>query len=179
MIEELATNFAIITDKAMAAKLHVSVSSLRRKATEMGLKKCSLGPNGFYIWETIRTMFGKHTNKEIAEVVHISDRQVRKICKRMGLTRSKEEISKIRSDAVLKTLSSERRRLIFGMEQKTDRRIGVRKARQKVVELLAKHGYITIKGSMTTYYSSTMNRYEHVESYAISLGFHLELWETD
>ena len=82
------------------------------------------------------------------------------------------------SCSLTKTIKSEKRRILFGLEQRTDRFIGKDKVRNRVFRLLAGHGYIVIKGSMTAYYSPLMRRYEHIEAYAVSAGFSIELWET-
>jgi hypothetical protein len=82
------------------------------------------------------------------------------------------------SCSLTKTIKSEKRRILFGLEQRTDRFIGKDKVRNRVFRLLAEHGYIVIKGSMTAYYSPLMRRFEHIEAYAVSAGFSIELWET-
>ena len=178
MLEELLLSFSISSDTALSRKLQVSASSLRRKAHEMGLAKSFVGRNNYEAWTTVERMFGKHSNKEIAAEAHVTERTVRRICKRLNLKLSKEEKAAYISKSLRKTIKSEKRRILFGIDQRTDRPIGKDKNRTHVLKALADHGYIVIKGSMVAYYSPLMKRYEHVEAYAVSVGFSIELWET-
>ena len=97
----------------------------------------------------------------------------------MKLQMEKEDVGRHRSEGLKKTLRVEKSRIVFGLEQKTDRRIGHDKARTRVLTMLAQHGYITIKGSMTAYYSVYMRRAVHIEAYAVSIGVNIEQWETE
>jgi hypothetical protein len=178
MLEELVVNFAILSDSVLSQKLRVSISTIRRKAHEMELVKSTVGRNSFQTWVLVEEMFGKHSNREIADAAHVTERTVRRICKRLGLKLPKETRAMYISCSLTKTIKSEKRRILFGLEQRTDRFIGKDKVRNRVFRLLAEHGYIVIKGSMTAYYSPLMKRYEHIEAYAVSAGFSIELWET-
>ena len=179
MLEELAENYAIASDNVLSKRLQVSVSTMRRKAHEMELVKSSVGRNCFEVWNTVERMFGKYSNKEIAKEAHVSERTVRRISKRLKLKLSKDERSMLISRAVTKVIKSEKRRILFGFEQRTNRFIGKDKVRTRVFRMLAEHGYIVITGSMIAYHSASMRRYEHIEAYAVSVGFQMELWETD
>ena len=170
MLEELVVNFAILSDSVLSQRLRVSISTVRRKAT--------VGRNSFQTWVLVEEMFGKHSNREIADAAHVTERTVRRICKRLGLKLPKETRAMYISCSLTKTIKSEKRRILFGLEQRTDRFIGKDKVRNRVFHLLAGHGYIVIKGSMTAYYSPLMRRFEHIEAYAVSAGFSIELWET-
>ena len=178
MLEELAVNYAIMSDGFLSQKLRVSVSTIRRKAHEMELVKSKVGRNSYQTWVIVEKMFGKHPNREIAEAAHVTERTVRRICKRLNLKLPEETRAVYISCSLKKTIESEKRRVLFGLKQRTDRFIGKDKLRSHVFHLLAEHGYVVIKGSMTAYYSPLMRRYEHIEAYADSAGFSMELWET-
>lgn len=178
MLEEMVINYPILSNPKLSEMLQVSVSSIRRKAKEMQLLKSSVGGNRFEKWNIVEEMFGKHSNREIARAAHVSERTVRRICKRLELELTQDERGKLVSEGVLKGIKSEKRRILFGLEQRTDRFIGKDKARNRMWHLLAEKGYVVIRGSMTVYCSDTMRRHEHIEAYAVSLGFTIEVWET-
>lgn len=178
MLEEMVMNYPILSNKRLSEMLRVSVSSIRRKAKEMRLLKSSIGVNRFETWNIVEEMFGKHTNMEIAKAANVSERTVRRICKRLELELSQDERAKLVSEGVLKGIIGDKRRILFGMEQRTDRFIGKDKARNRMWHLLAEKGYVVIQGSMTVYCSKMMRRHKYIEAYAVSLGFTIEIWET-
>ena len=179
MLEQLVCDYPVTPDRVLAERLHVSSRSIQRKAREMRLTKAMKGRANFEVWMRIEELFGKYSYRQIAEQTHVSVRTVSRICKKLKLKLEKEDAARHRSEAQIKMIRSERRRLIFGLEQRTDRCIGYDKGRRKALELLAQHGYVTIKGSRTAYYSDSLRRAEHIESYAKALGINIEYWETE
>ena len=179
MIEELVCEYPVMSNEKLAQKLGVCERSVIRKAKEMRLTKAFKGSDKFHTWTTVEKMFGKYTYKKIAQEAGVSEKTVMRIVRKLKLQMEKEDVARHRSEGLRKTLRVEKSRVVFGLEQKTDRRIGHDKARTKVLGMLAQHGYITIKGSRTAYYSAYMHRAGHIESYAVSVGINIEQWETD
>ena len=179
MLEELVYNYPVTSNEELASKMGISARSIIRKAKEMNLTKAFRGSDNFHVWLTVERMFGKYPYRKIAEEAHVSVKTIMRICKKMNLKLEKETISKHHSEAQALILRREKSRIVFGLEQRTDRRIGQDKARTRVLKLLADHGYVTIKGSRTAYYSEEMNRAEHIESYAVSIGINIEQWEAE
>lgn len=179
MIEDLVCDYPIMSNQILAQRLGICERSVIRKAKEMRLTKAFKGSDKFHVWSIVEDMFGKYPYKKIAQEAQVSEKTVMRICKKLKLKLEKEEVAKHRSEGLKKTLRIEKSRVVFGLEQKTDRRIGHDKARTRVLKMLAQHGYITIKGSRTAYYSVFMRRATHIESYAVSVGINIEQWETD
>ena len=179
MLEELVYSYPVTSNEELASKMGISARSIIRKAKEMRLTKAFRGSDNFHVWLIVERMFGKYPYRKIAEEAHVSVKTVMRICKKMNLKLEKETISKHHSEAQALILRREKSRIVFGLEQKTDRRIGEDKARTRVLKLLADHGYVTIRGSRTAYYSEDMERVGHIESYAVAIGINIEQWETD
>ena len=109
MLEELAVNYAIMSDGFLSQKLRVSVSTIRRKAGEMELVKSKVGRNSYQTWVIVEKMFGKHPNREIAEAAHVTERTVRRICKRLNLKLPEETRAVYISCSLKKTIEKKAR----------------------------------------------------------------------
>lgn len=178
MLVDLACNYPITRNEELATKMGVCTRSIIRKAKEMGLSKAFKGSYNFKVWQTVENMYGKYTIKEIAKVASVSERTVCRIINKLNLSMEKDEISIRCSNVQMKMHKSEKRRILFGLEQRTNILVGKSKARRKAKGLLAQHGYITLSSSRIVYYSEDMRRSEHIELYAKSVGLKLELWKT-
>ena len=177
MLNILTVDYPITFNNVLAKKLGVSVSTIYRKASELRLLKAGSGKMNYKTWETVEQLFATHSHRQIANAAGVSERTVRRICRSLNLRRDREEDSVIRSKNMKKIYQSENRRILFGLEQNTDRLLGRDRERHKICDELKKHGYIVIKGSRKVYYSSEMRRIVHVESYAEALGLRFEEWE--
>ena len=179
MIEILMTEYPITFNGVLAQKLGVSVCTIQRKASELGLVKAGSGKMNYKAWETVERLFPTYSQKQIAQEAGVSERTVRRICKALNLKRDREEDAVMRSIGLKRLYGSDSRRILYGLEQKVNRCLGRSNERLKVYDELKRYGYIVIKGSRTVYYSSEMRRIVHVESYAIALGLILEEWNSE
>ena len=179
MLEDLVCNYPVMSNEKLAKKLGVCERSVIRKAKEMRLTKAFKGSDKFQVWAIVEKMFGKYPYKEIAQEAQVSVKTVMRISKKLNLQMEKDDVARHRAEAMRKTLKVEKSRIVFGLDQKTDRRVGQDKVRTRVLGMLAQHGYITIKGSRTAYYSVHMRRAEHIEAYAASIGINIKQWEAE
>ena len=179
MIDILMTEYPITFNGVLAQKLGVSVCTIQRKASELGLVKAGNGKMNYKVWETVERLFPTHSQKQIAKEAGVSERTVRRICKALNLKRDKEEDTVMRSKGIRRIYESDFRRSLYGLGQKLNRFIGRSKERLKVYDELERYGYIVIKGSRTVYCSSEMRRIVHVESYAKALGLVFEEWNAE
>ena len=179
MTDRLISDYPITFNHILADKLGISVSTVRRKAKELGLQKAGTGRMNYRTWETVERLFPTHSHREIAKAAGVSERTVRRICRSLNLRRDREEDAIMRSNGIRSVYKSEHRRRIFGLAQHTNRLLGKDRERLRICEELKRHGYIVIKGSRTVYYSSEMRRIVHVESYAKALGLRFEEWELE
>ena len=179
MTDRLISDYPITFNQILADKLGISVSTVRRKARELGIQKAGTGRMNYSTWETVERLFPTHSHRQIAKAAGVSERTVRRICRSLNLRRDREEDAVMRSNGIRSAYNSEHRRRIFGLEQHTNRLLGKDRERLRICEELKRYGYIVIKGSRTVYYSSEMRRIVHVESYAKALGLRFEEWELE
>ena len=179
MVETLMMEYPITFNSVLAQKLGVSVSTIQRKASELGLVKAGTGKRDYKIWETVEKLFPTYSQKQIAQEAGVSERTVRRICKALNLKRDREEDAVMRSKGLKRIYDSDSRRILYGLEQKVNRCLGRSHERLKIYDELKRYGYIVIKGSRTVYYSSEMRRIVHVESYATALGLILRKWNCE
>ena len=177
MIDILTEEFPITYDRMVADKLKISVSSVRRKASELKLVKARI--SNYRTMQTVEELYPTHSQRQIAEIAGVSVRTVGRICKTLNLKRDREEDSIMRSEGIRRVFQSDNRRILYGLDQKTNRCFGRSNERLKVYDELKRHGYIVIKGTRTVYYSQDMRRVVHVESYAKALGLRFEEWESE
>lgn len=177
-LEQFAEAYATTPNHELAKRFNMSISSIRRKAKELNLKKDSLckGRNGFQTWILVQELYRDHSYSEIAKKAKVTVRTIERIARKLGCRMLREEKNKVLSAGISKGLKSQLRRRIFGLDTNYNRPIGTDKSRNEAAEKLKQHGYIVIKGSMTAYYSDTMERYEDIENNAINNGFRLLQW---
>ena len=179
MVDILMKEYPITFNNVLSQKLGVSVSTICRKASELGLVKAGPERKNYKTWDMVERLFPTHSHSQIADAAGISERTVRRICKALDLRRDPKEDAEMRSDIMKKICQSENRRILFGLEQNTDRLIGKDRIRRGICDELKKHGYLVMKGSRRVYYSSEMSRLVHLESYAEALGLRFEEWESE
>ena len=179
MIEILMTEYPITFNGVLAQKLGVSVCTIQRKASELGLVKAGSGKMNYKAWKTVERLFPTCSQKQIAREAGVSERTVRRICKALHLKRDREEDAVMRSKGIKRIYESDFRRILYGLEQKVNRFLGRSYERLRIYDELKRYGYIVIKGSRTVYYSSEMRRIVHVESYAKALGLEFEEWNAE
>ena len=171
--------YPITSNKILARRYNISEMTLRRKAKEMKLMKTRMFRFRFEIWDLVREKYGLASVKEIAKETGASERTIYRIIRRLRMELDDSQKSEIYSNAANRMIKIEHSRKTFGMESKVFRPIGRNKERIRIARLLAKHGYIVIKGSMHVYYCASMERHEDIEEEAKSVGFKLVLWEKE
>lgn len=178
LLEQFAEAYATTPNHELAKRFNMSISSIRRKAKELNLTKDKFckGRKGFHTWILVQELYRDHSYSEIAKKAKVTVRTIERIASKLGCRMLREEKNKVLSAGIGKGLKSELRRRIFGLDTNYNRPIGTDRSRKEAAEKLKQHGYIVIKGSMTAYYSDTMERYEDVENNAIANGFRLLLW---
>ncbi len=179
LLEQFAEAYATTPNHELAKRYNMSISSIRRKAKELNLRKDTFckGRKGFQTWIMVQELYQDHSYCEIAKMAKVSVRTIERIARYLGCRMLREEKNKVISVGTRKGLKSQLRRRIFGLDTYYNRPIGTEKSRNEAAEQLKQHGYIVIKGSMTAYYNDTMERYEDIEKNAITNGFRLLLWE--
>lgn len=172
----LCQNYQIETNEQLAQCLGISTRTLRRKAKKLGLVKREPVTKTKQIEDLVREMYPNHSLKEIAAQANISWRTVRRMANQMGLTRTPEEESQMRSRIRTSLIKSERRRITFGLEQRTNMKLVCNLERIQLRSKLKGYGYIVFKGNNTIYYTSELKRHPVREEHARKVGIKFAPW---
>lgn len=172
----LCQNYQTETNEQLAQRLGISTRTLRRKAKKLGLAKREPVTKTKQIEDLVRDMYPNHSLKEIAAQANISWRTVRRMAVQMELTRTPEEESRMRSRIRTSLIKSERRRITFGLEQRTNMKLVCNLERIQLRSKLKGYGYIVFKGNNTIYYPSELKRHPVREEHARKVGIKFEPW---
>ena len=176
MIEKMLAEYAITFDRVLAEELHVSINSVRRKAKKLQLSKQYKGRKNMVARKIVLDNFHVMSYQQLARLARIDIRSVVNIVIEYDLSRTKEEISYMKSKGVKAFIKSERARAVFGFPQKSGRKVSTNRKLILMRHRLAKDGYIVIKGSRIVYYSYEIKRHYQREKNAMRLGLVFELW---
>lgn len=172
----LCQNYQTETNEQLAQHLGISTRTLRRKAKKLGLVKREPVTKTKQIEDLVREMYPNHSLKEISAQANISWRTVRRMANQMGLTRTPEEESRMRSRIRTSLIKSERRRITFGLEQRTNMKLVCNLERIQLRSKLKGYGYIVFKGNNTIYYTSELKRHPVREEHARKVGIKFAPW---
>lgn len=111
-----------------------------------------------------------HSTAEIVKEMMISKSTVLRIKKQHGLTRTSKQMQEIRSRIRRKIIQDERRRIIFGTEQKTNLKLSCNRERHSLKYRLKRVGYKTTEEPNTFYIDFQTKRKAEYEELGKSLG---------
>ena len=172
----LRQNYQTQTNEQLAEHFGISARTLRRKAKQIGLTKREPVTKTKQTEELVRDMYPDHSLNEIAEKANISWRTVRRMAIQMGLKRTPEEESRMRSRIRTNLIKSERRRIAFGLEQRTKMKLVCNLERIQLRSILKGYGYIVFKGDNTIYYTMDLKRHPVREERARKAGLKFAPW---
>ena len=150
------------------AQILPSSRTLVRKAKELQLYKPQAVTKSVGIEETVRDLYHDHSLTEIGELTHTSWRTIQRIAKNLGLTRSKEEDSRLRSRIRQKLIDRERAR--------TNIKLVCNHSRIRLRTKLKGLGYIVLRGEKTIYYPPELKRHFIREENGKKLGLDFAPW---
>ena len=176
MLNLLRQNYQIETNEQLAKRFGISTRTLRRKAKSLGLTKSEPVTKTKQIEELVRDMYPNHSLNEIAAEANISWRTVRRMANQMGLTRTPEEESRMRSRIRTNLIRSERRRITFGLEQRTNMKLVCNVERIQLRHKLKDAGYIVFKGNNTIFYPLELKRHPIREEHGRKVGLTFAPW---
>ena len=96
-IETLRKYYQVEPNNKVAERLGISSRTLVRKAKELQLYKPQAITKSADLEDLVRELYHDHSLNEIGEIAHTSWRTIMRIAKNLGLTRTKEEDSLMRS----------------------------------------------------------------------------------
>lgn len=119
----------------------------------------------------IKDMMGQCISyTEMAELLGISRRSVMRIAAQWNISRTAEQKRHIMSKSRKELLKKEKRRVTFGLDQKTRLKVFPNKERHKLRFLLKRKGYIVTPGDNQVYYPNERIRKYDYEIKGKSLG---------
>lgn len=109
--------------------------------------------------DIVKEMMSSHSNSEIAEHLHISICSVKNIISENKWKRSKEDAFNIRSRVRKNLIRAEKRRTLFGLEQKTNLKVFSNPERLRLRRYFRRLNYIIrSRGAMTICYDDSTRR---------------------
>lgn len=163
--------FPIESTKHTATVLQMSMTAVKGKAKELGLKKetkSCLAERADYI----QSHFQHSSLSEMAKKLGISRTTVIRIIERLGLKRTKEQTFQVRSRIRSEIMRRERRHVLFGLAPITKIKVVSNRSRIQLRAKLKSIGYIVSRASNTLYYTEDMERRCNLEDSGIKLGLH-------
>lgn len=173
-IAYLKLNYATTKNKYILAHLGITRGVLARVRDELGLKKI---PNYREIFGKVMTKYGDGRAKN-----RPSDEAIKKSHERHAILRSDDEHSARRYERASAShravINAEKRRILFGLPQKTKRKIiAAPKAKVGCRYRLRKHGYIVDYDADVAYYTDTTSRVSKTEETAKKYGIKIKEYE--
>ena len=169
MVDFLINHYKEMSNTALAGHLGISLSCLRRKLHELGLRKHPV-TKAMTVVETVCRLYSSHSHSEIARLTGISTRTVSRIVKKYHLGRTADEARQIRSRSRKSIIKREKARVLFGLPQKTNIKVVGNKKRVVLKSILKSCGYLVIPGYNTLYYTEQLKRRPIRESNGQRMG---------
>lgn len=166
----LLDSFHTTSLEDIADKLSCSTSTVSRHARKLGLWKENPYGRNHEARAFIEMEFDTLSYAEMAERLNMSTVAVWKIAKELGLVRTEEQkranLSRIRTELI----KAERRRVIWGIDQKTDLKVVCNRPRLSLKRKLRQCGYIVTPDENIVYYDEGLKRRPRREANGIKLG---------
>ena len=155
----------------IASHIGCTCSTVSNHARRLGLRKISPSGRNSDARSFVLIEYPNLSYQEMAERTGLHRETIRIIARELGLERTPEQLRKIRSRRRKELIQKERRRIIFGLDQKTN--IKVVSNHQKIClrGSLKRLGYILGTDGHTFYYYPGLRRHPIKESNGRALGF--------
>lgn len=169
----LADLYPIETTPHTAELLGVSERAVKNMARQLGISKTTKANRQAWI-DHIREHFHEHSIRNMASELGISRSTVSRIVTRLGLKRTREEISEIQAGVRNEMIRREKRRALFGLDPITRIKVVTNRARIQLRCKLKSLGYIVGGGTdkNVMYYTDTIERRDVLETNGLKLGLH-------
>ena len=155
----------------IASHIGCTRSTISRHARRLGLwKETPSGRNrdarAFILMEYPNLAY-----QEMAERTGLNKYTITRIARELGLERTPEQLRKIRSRRRKELIQKERRRIIFGLDQKTNIKVVSNLRKIRLRGSLKRLGYIIGADGHSFYYDSTLRRHPVREEHGKAFGF--------
>ena len=155
----------------IAAHLGFSLSSVAKHARELGLRKDNPTGRNCDARSFVEMEYPNLSYQEMAERTGLHKLTIRKIAHELGLSRTPEQLRTIRSRRRKELVQKERRRIIFGLDQRTNIKVVGNNRKIRLRGSLKRLGYIIGTDRHTFFYYPGLRRHPVKEANGRTLGF--------
>ena len=155
----------------IAAHLGFSLSSVAKHARELGLRKDNPTGRNRDARAFVEMEYTNLSYQEMAECTGMHKESIRMIARELGLSRTPEQLRTIRSRRRKELIQKERRRIIFGLDQRTNIKVVRNNRKIRLRGSLKRLGYIPATDGHTFFYYPGLRRHPVKEANGKTLGF--------
>ena len=155
----------------IASHIGCTCSTVSNHARRLGLRKNSSSGRNSDARSFVLIEYPNLSYQEMAERTGLHRETIRIIARELGLERTPEQLRKIRSRRRKELIQKERRRIIFGLDQKTNIKVVSNHQKIRLRGSLKRIGYIIGTDGHTFYYYPGLRRHPIKESNGRALGF--------
>ena len=155
----------------IASHIGCTCSTVSNHARRLGLRKNSSSGRNSDARSFVLIEYPNLSYQEMAERTGLHRETIRIIARELGLERTPEQLRKIRSRRRKELIQKERRRIIFGLDQKTNIKVVSNHQKIRLRGSLKRLGYIIGTDGHTFYYYPGLRRHPIKESNGRALGF--------
>ena len=155
----------------IASYIGCTCSTVSNHARRLGLRKNSSSGRNSDARSFVLIEYPNLSYQEMAERTGLHRETIRIIARELGLERTPEQLRKIRSRRRKELIQKERRRIIFGLDQKTNIKVVSNHQKIRLRGSLKRLGYILGTDGHTFYYYPGLRRHPIKESNGRALGF--------
>lgn len=154
----------------IASHIGCTRSTVSNHARRLGLRKISPSGRNSDARSFVLIEYPNLSYQEMAERTGLHRETIRIIARELGLERTPEQLRKIRSRRRKELIQKERRRIIFGLDQKTNIKVVSNHQKIRLRGSLKRLGYIIGTDGHTFYYYPGLRRHPIKESNGRALG---------
>lgn len=165
----LVATYPVETTAYTANLLGLCETAVKEKARKLGIVK-TVKSKWMERAEHIRSHFHEKSFSEMGRDLGISKMSVSRIAAKLGLKRTKEQVSRVSSRIRSEMIRRERRHVVFGLDPVTRIKVVSNRARVRLRSRLKSIGYIVGKERNIIYYAADLARRKHLEHRGAKLG---------
>lgn len=155
----------------IATHIGCTCSTVSSHARRLGLRKISPSGRNSDARSFVLIEYPNLSYQEMAERTGLHRETIRIIARELGLERTQKQLREIRSRRRKELIQKERRRIIFGLDQKTNIKVVSNHQKIRLRGSLKRLGYILGTDGHTFYYYPGLRRHPIKESNGRALGF--------
>jgi hypothetical protein len=155
----------------IASHIGCTCSTVSCHARRLGLRKSSPSGRNSDARSFVLMEYPNLSYQEMAERTGLNKETIRIIARELGLARTEEQLRDIRSRRRKELIQKERRRIIFGLDQRTNIKVVSNNQKIRLRGSLKRIGYILGTDGHTFFYYPGLTRHPVKEANGKELGF--------